>query len=73
MTLKEFKAFCWAVRQRDSLVKSGWEIVRRSSDPIGWRLVNSKMSVIDIELLDFESCVIVYILRDGKVKVHEQF
>lgn len=73
MTLKERKAYCWAARQRDSLVKSGWRIVGKSSTPIGWQLMNSSMSVIDIELLDFKSCVVVYVLRDGKVKVREQF
>lgn len=73
MTLKERKAYCWAARQRDSLVKSGWRIVGKSSTPIGWQLMNSSMSVIDIELLDFENCVVVYVLRDGKVKVREQF
>lgn len=73
MTLKERKAYCWAARQRDSLVKSGWRIVGKSSTPIGWQLMNSNMSVIDIELLDFDSCVVVYVLRDGKVKVREQF
>ena len=73
MTLKERKAYCWAARQRDSLVKSGWWIVGKSSTPVGWQLMNSNMSVIDIELLDFKSYVVVYVLRDGKVKVREHF
>lgn len=73
MTLKERKAYCWAARQRDSLVKSGWRIVGKSSTPIGWQLMNSSMSVIDIELINWESDLIVYVVRDGKVKVSERF
>lgn len=73
MTLKERKAYLWAARQRDSLVKSGWRIVRKSSTPIGWQLMNSSLSVIDIELINWEGDLIVYIVRDGKVKVSERF
>lgn len=73
MTLKERKAYCWAARQRDSLVKSGWRIVGKSSTPIGWQLINSSMSVIDIELINWEGDFIVYVVRDGKVKVSERF
>lgn len=73
MTLKERNAYCWAARQRDSLVKSGWRIVGKSSTPIGWQLMNSSMSVIDIELINWEGDLIVYVVRDGKVKVSERF
>lgn len=73
MTLKERKAYCWAARQRDSLVKSGWRIVGKSSTPIGWQLMNSSMSVIDIELINWEGDLFVYVVRDGKVKVSERF
>lgn len=73
MTLKERKAYCWAARQRDSLVKSGWRIVGKSSTPIGWQLMNSSMNVIDIELINWEGELIVYVVRDGKVKVSERF
>lgn len=73
MTLKERKAYCWAARQRDSLVKSGWRIVGKSSTPIGWQLMNSSMSVIDIELINWVDDFIVYVVRDGKVKVSKRF
>lgn len=73
MTLKERKAYCWAARQRDSLVKSGWRIVGKSSTPIGWQLMNCSMSVIDIELINWEGDLFVYVVRDGKVKVSERF
>lgn len=73
MTLKERKAYCWAARQRDSLVKSGWRIVGKSSTPIGWQLMNSRMSIIDIELINLDGDLIVYVVRDGKVKVSERF
>lgn len=73
MTLKERKAYLWAARQRDSLVKSGWRIVGKSSAPIGWQLMNSSLSVIDIELINWEGDLIVYVVRDGKVKVSERF
>lgn len=73
MTLKERKAYLWAARQRDSLVKSGWRIVGKSSTPIGWQLMNSSLSVIDIELINWEGDLIVYVVRDGKVKVSERF
>lgn len=73
MTLKERKAYCWAARQRDSLVKSGWRIVAKSSTPIGWQLINSNMSVIDIEFINWEGDLIVYVVRDGKIKVSERF
>lgn len=73
MTLKERKAYLWAARQRDSLVKSGWRIVGKSSTPIGWQLMNSSLSVIDIELINWEGDLFVYVVRDGKVKVSERF
>lgn len=73
MTLKERKAYCWAARQRDSLVKSGWRIVGKSSTPIGWKLMNSSMSIIDIELINWEGDLIVSVVRDGEVKVSERF
>lgn len=73
MTLKERKAYCWAARQRDSLVKSGWRIVGKSSTPIGWQLMNGSMSVIDIEVINWVGDLIGYVIRDGKVKVSERF
>lgn len=73
MTLKERKAYCWAARQRDSLVKSGWRIVGKSSTPIGWQLINSSLSIIEIQLINWEGDLFVYVVRDGKVKVSERF
>lgn len=73
MTLKERKAYLWAARQRDSLVKSGWRIVGKSSTPIGWQLMNSSMCVIDIEVINWVGDLIGYVIRDGKVKVSERF
>lgn len=73
MTLQERNAYCWAARQRDSLVKSGWRIVEKSSAPFGWQLMNKSLSVIEIQLLDLNGDIIVYVLRDGKVKIREQF
>ena len=73
MTLQERKAYCWAARQRDSLVKSGWRIVGKSSTPIGWQLMNSSMSVIDIEVINWAGDIFAYVVRDGKMKVSERF